>query len=84
MNCNRYSHIHTSIELKCNKNLLQINKCFCVQELKASDDRYVKDLKRQARDVDLMIERMQEQISGLMKSYREELDLIEVCSETVY
>ncbi|XP_062857238.1 dynein regulatory complex protein 1 [Trichomycterus rosablanca] len=47
------------------------------QELKASDDRYVKDLKRQAGDVDLMIERMQEQITGLMKSYREELDLIE-------
>uniref|UniRef100_A0AAR2IYV3 Dynein regulatory complex protein 1 n=1 Tax=Pygocentrus nattereri TaxID=42514 RepID=A0AAR2IYV3_PYGNA len=47
------------------------------QELKASDDRYVKDLKKQTEDVDIMIERMQEQITSLMKSYRQELDLIE-------
>ncbi|KAK6488544.1 dynein regulatory complex protein 1 [Huso huso] len=47
------------------------------QELKASDDRYVKDLKKQAEDIDLMIERMEEQIKNLMKSYREELNQIE-------
>ncbi|XP_072551936.1 dynein regulatory complex protein 1 isoform X2 [Salminus brasiliensis] len=47
------------------------------QELKASDDRYVKDLKKQAEDVDLMRERMQEQVTSLMKVYRQELDLIE-------
>ncbi|KAM4600969.1 dynein regulatory complex protein 1 [Polymixia lowei] len=47
------------------------------QELKAQDDRYVKDLKRQAEEVDLMIERMEDQIKTLMKTYREELDQIE-------
>ncbi|KAL7888783.1 hypothetical protein AOLI_G00037570 [Acnodon oligacanthus] len=47
------------------------------QELKASDDRYVKDLKKQTEDVDIIIERMQEQVTSLMKSYRQELDLIE-------
>ncbi|XP_066533462.1 dynein regulatory complex protein 1 isoform X2 [Hoplias malabaricus] len=47
------------------------------QELKISDDRYVKDLKKQAEDVDLMIERMQNQVTSLIKSYREELDQIE-------
>ncbi|XP_006625941.2 dynein regulatory complex protein 1 isoform X1 [Lepisosteus oculatus] len=51
------------------------------QELKASDDRYVKDLKKQAEDIDLMIERMEEQIKNLMKSYREELDQIEKAFE---
>ena len=43
------------------------------------DDRYVKDLKKQAEDVDLMIERMDEQIKNLAKAYREELLQIEVC-----
>ncbi|XP_043076501.1 dynein regulatory complex protein 1 isoform X2 [Puntigrus tetrazona] len=47
------------------------------QELKASDDRYVKDLKKQAKDIDLLIERMEEQISSLQKSYRENLKQIE-------
>ncbi|XP_026883481.2 dynein regulatory complex protein 1 isoform X2 [Electrophorus electricus] len=47
------------------------------QELKASDDRYVKDLKKHTEEVDLMIERLQEQIISLKKSYREELDLVE-------
>uniref|UniRef100_A0A8C1EYX5 Dynein regulatory complex protein 1 n=1 Tax=Cyprinus carpio carpio TaxID=630221 RepID=A0A8C1EYX5_CYPCA len=47
------------------------------QELKASDDHYVKDLKRQAKDIDLLIERMEEQISSLKKSYREDLQQIE-------
>ncbi|XP_023682315.2 dynein regulatory complex protein 1 isoform X1 [Paramormyrops kingsleyae] len=47
------------------------------QELKASDERYVKDLKKQAKDVDLLTERMEEQIRNLMGSYHEELDQIE-------
>ncbi|XP_028653180.1 dynein regulatory complex protein 1 [Erpetoichthys calabaricus] len=51
------------------------------QELKVQDDRYVKDLKRQAEDVDLMIERMEEQIKNLMKCYREELTQIEKAFE---
>ncbi|KAG9282476.1 dynein regulatory complex protein 1-like [Astyanax mexicanus] len=46
-------------------------------ELKSSDDRYVKELKKQAEDVDLMREKMQEQMTSLMKLYRQELDLIE-------
>ncbi|TRZ02441.1 hypothetical protein DNTS_034482 [Danionella cerebrum] len=47
------------------------------QELKVSDDRYVKDLKRQAKDIDLLIERMEEQISTLKKSYQGDLQQIE-------
>ncbi|XP_058247237.1 dynein regulatory complex protein 1 isoform X1 [Hemibagrus wyckioides] len=47
------------------------------QELKGRDDRFVKDRKREAEEVDLLIERMQEQISSLKKDYRKELDLIE-------
>ncbi|XP_064652139.1 dynein regulatory complex protein 1-like [Lineus longissimus] len=46
-------------------------------ELKQKDDQYVKDLKKQAEDVDLMIERMEEQMKQLMKAYREELNQIE-------
>uniref|UniRef100_A0A673JWM0 Dynein regulatory complex protein 1 n=1 Tax=Sinocyclocheilus rhinocerous TaxID=307959 RepID=A0A673JWM0_9TELE len=47
------------------------------RELKASDDHYVKDLKKQAKDIDLLIDRMEEQISSLKKSYREDLQQIE-------
>ncbi|KAM6954098.1 dynein regulatory complex protein 1 [Aplochiton taeniatus] len=47
------------------------------QEMKACDDRYVKDLKKQGEDIDLLIERMEDQVKNLMKSYREELDQIE-------
>ncbi|XP_058249699.1 dynein regulatory complex protein 1-like [Hemibagrus wyckioides] len=47
------------------------------QELKAKQARFVKDRKREAEEVDLLIERMQEQISSLKKDYRKELDLIE-------
>ncbi|ELU08983.1 hypothetical protein CAPTEDRAFT_182544 [Capitella teleta] len=46
-------------------------------ELKQKDDLYVKDLKKQAEDVDLMIERMDEQVKQLTKAYREELGQVE-------
>lgn len=48
------------------------------QELKLKDDQYVKDLKRQAEDIDLIIERMDEQVKQLTSAYREELGEIEV------
>ena len=49
-----------------------------MQELKGKDDQYVKDLKKQAEDVDLMIERMEEQIKNLTKALRQEMKEIEV------
>ena len=54
----------------------EINLFF--QELKGKDDQYVKDLKKQAEDVDLMIERMEEQIKNLTKALRQEMKEIEV------
>ncbi|XP_045916689.1 dynein regulatory complex protein 1 isoform X2 [Micropterus dolomieu] len=47
------------------------------QELKVGDDRYVKDLRKQAEELDLMMERMEDQIKTLTKAYREELAHIE-------
>ncbi|KAK3706560.1 hypothetical protein RRG08_055000 [Elysia crispata] len=47
------------------------------QDLKAKDDLYVKDLKKMAEDIDLMIERMNEQVDNLGKGQREELEEIE-------
>ncbi|KAM7367826.1 hypothetical protein PAMP_014100 [Pampus punctatissimus] len=47
------------------------------QELKGEDDRYVKDLRRQAEELDVMMERMEEQIKTLTQAYREEVALIE-------
>lgn len=46
-------------------------------ELKQKDDHYVKDLKKQAEDIDLMIERMDEQVKQLTKADRQELNEIE-------
>ena len=51
-------------------------------ELKAKDDQYVKDLKKQAEDIDLIIERMNAQIKNLQKAYREELTKIDQSFES--
>lgn len=47
------------------------------QSLKQKDDQYVKDLRKQAEDIDLVLERMNEQIKTLTQAYMEELDNIE-------
>ncbi|KAM4041042.1 dynein regulatory complex protein 1 isoform 1-T2 [Anomaloglossus baeobatrachus] len=47
------------------------------QELKRKDDQYVRDLKKQSEDIGLLIERMEEQVRSLGKTYREELLQIE-------
>uniref|UniRef100_A0A672YXE3 Dynein regulatory complex protein 1/2 N-terminal domain-containing protein n=1 Tax=Sphaeramia orbicularis TaxID=375764 RepID=A0A672YXE3_9TELE len=54
------------------------------QELKLSDEYYVKDLRKQAEEIDLMIERMEDQIQTLIKAYREELAEIEVEPEAAF
>ncbi|XP_067935770.1 dynein regulatory complex protein 1-like [Watersipora subatra] len=51
-------------------------------ELKVKDDHYVKDLKKQAEDIDLMIERMDEQIKSQTREYRNELNQIEAAFVT--
>ncbi|XP_053105947.1 dynein regulatory complex protein 1 [Hemicordylus capensis] len=51
------------------------------QELKSKDDQYVKDLRKQADDVNLLLERMEEQIRNLIKNYRRELLQIEKAFE---
>ncbi|KAL8184972.1 UNVERIFIED_CONTAM: hypothetical protein K2H54_033734 [Gekko kuhli] len=51
------------------------------QELKSKDDQYVKDLKKQSDDVNLLLERMEEQIKNVMKNYRRELLQIEKAFE---
>uniref|UniRef100_A0A8D3BXD6 Dynein regulatory complex protein 1 n=1 Tax=Scophthalmus maximus TaxID=52904 RepID=A0A8D3BXD6_SCOMX len=48
------------------------------QELKVGDDRYVKDLRKQVEELDLMMERMEDQVKTLTKAYREELAQLEV------
>lgn len=45
--------------------------------LKEKDDQHVKDLKKQAEDIELMTARMDEQIASLIKAYKEELREIE-------
>ncbi|XP_038656048.1 dynein regulatory complex protein 1 [Scyliorhinus canicula] len=47
------------------------------KELKLNDDHYVKDLKKSAEDIDLLLERMEEQIKTVTRSYREEIIQIE-------
>ena len=47
------------------------------EELKAKDDQYIKYLKKQAEDVDLILERLEEQTRTLLKAYNTELEQIE-------
>ncbi|KAI8619818.1 sperm tail-domain-containing protein [Chytriomyces sp. MP71] len=49
---------------------------YCV-DLKGKDDDYVKELKRQAEEIDILIERMEEQYRSLQTTLKEELDHIE-------
>lgn len=46
-------------------------------ELKAKDDEYVKSLKKQAEDIDLLLERMGRQYGMLRKAFEDELDDVE-------
>ncbi|XP_071335511.1 dynein regulatory complex protein 1 isoform X2 [Trachinotus anak] len=46
------------------------------QEMKVGDERYVKDLRKEAEELDLMIERMEDHMKTLKKAYREEMDQI--------
>ncbi|XP_029705540.1 dynein regulatory complex protein 1 isoform X1 [Takifugu rubripes] len=43
------------------------------KDLKVTDDHFVKDLRKQREDLDLMIERIQGQMTTLVNAYREEL-----------
>ncbi|XP_061482495.1 dynein regulatory complex protein 1 [Rhineura floridana] len=51
------------------------------QELKTKDDQYVKDLRKQTEDINLLLERMEEQIRNLIKNYHRELLQIEKAFE---
>ena len=46
-------------------------------ELKAKDDEYVKSLKKQAEDIDLLLERMGRQYGLLRKAFEDELEDVE-------
>lgn len=48
-------------------------------ELKQKDDAFVKTLKRNADDIDLMIERMKDHLFNMRRFYLEEMSNIEVC-----
>lgn len=51
---------------------------YLFQELKIKDDQYVKDLKKQSEDICVLLERMEEQVKTVMKTFRQELNHIEV------
>lgn len=48
------------------------------QDLKQKDDVYVKDLKKSAEDIELMIERMNDLYKQLLKAFDEEIIQVEV------
>ncbi|TKC48891.1 hypothetical protein EI555_007040, partial [Monodon monoceros] len=50
-------------------------------ELETKHDQYVKDLKKQSGDICLLLERMEEQVKNVMKTFRQELQYIEKAFE---
>lgn len=46
-------------------------------EIKSKDDEYVKELKRQSEEIELLAERMNKQYMSFQVSFVEELELIE-------
>jgi hypothetical protein len=49
-----------------------------MKELKSKDDSYVKALKKFTEDIEILIERMKDQIINMRKFYIQELNNIEV------
>ncbi|KAM8847489.1 dynein regulatory complex protein 1 isoform 1-T2 [Synchiropus picturatus] len=47
------------------------------EELKSEDDRFVKDLRKQSEELELMLEKIRAQFEALTEAYREELDQAE-------
>lgn len=46
-------------------------------ELKAKDDEYVKSLKKQAEDIDLLLEKMGKQFATVRRTFEDELEQVE-------
>lgn len=69
---------------KCSRVRCELILAFAFQELKSKDDHYVKDLKKQSDDVNLLLERMEEQIKNALRNYRRELLQIEVLGTVCY
>ncbi|KAB1267125.1 Dynein regulatory complex protein 1 [Camelus dromedarius] len=65
-----------------NKLINELQQARARPELKTKDDQYVKDLKKQSDDICLLLERMEEQVKNVMKSFRQELYHIEKAFET--
>ena len=65
------SHTHTHIHTHTHTHT------HIIQELKSKDDQYVKYLKKQAEEVDLILERMEEQARTLLRAHRQEMMQIE-------
>lgn len=51
-----------------------------LQELKNKDEQYVQTIKKQSDDIHLLLERMEEQIRMMLKTYRHNVHQIEVAS----
>ncbi|KAL9646414.1 hypothetical protein ABK040_006413 [Willaertia magna] len=50
-------------------------------ELRVRDEEYVKALKKESRDIDILIERMNSQVKDLIEDYKQELEKIETSFE---
>lgn len=50
----------------------------CIQEIKAKDDHYVKELKKRIEDLDILTKGMESQVQTMQKTYCEETNAIEV------
>ncbi|XP_076279610.1 dynein regulatory complex protein 1 isoform X2 [Lasioglossum baleicum] len=74
--------IHDELEAQKSKCLAVLEKKDALilelkQELENADDKYAEEVKKQRKDIDLLIERMENQMRTMTKAYRQELTLIE-------
>jgi len=53
-------------------------------ELKSKDDEYIKSLKKQAEDIDALLERMGRQFGSLRRTFEDELDEVETAFMQVH
>ncbi|XP_076653716.1 dynein regulatory complex protein 1 [Halictus rubicundus] len=74
--------IHDELEAQKSKCLAVLEKKNALilelkEELEKADDKFAEEVKQQNKDIDLLIERMENQVRSMTKAYRHELTLIE-------
>lgn len=81
----QYCDIFLFVE-KCSELLRSKDKMidYLKNELKSKDENFVRELEKQGIEIDILIDRIEEQISVLKNAYTLQLEKLQVCSIFIF